>query len=34
MSEQMQEVRERIIDILHRNDVKKASFFGSIVRVR
>ncbi len=32
MSEQMQEVRERIIDILHRNDVKKASFFGSIVR--
>jgi hypothetical protein len=27
MSEQMQEVRERIIDILHRNEVKRASFF-------
>jgi len=32
MSDQMQPVRERIIGILHRNDVKKASFFGSIVR--
>ncbi len=32
MSEQMREVRARIIDILHRNDVKRASFFGSIVR--
>jgi hypothetical protein len=32
MSDQMQGVREKIIDILHRNDVKRASFFGSIVR--
>jgi predicted nucleotidyltransferase len=32
MSDQMQPVREKIIDILRRNDVKKASFFGSIVR--
>ena len=32
MSDQMQPVREKIIGILHRNDVKKASFFGSIVR--
>jgi uncharacterized protein len=32
MSDQMQPVREKIIDILHRNDVRKASFFGSIVR--
>jgi uncharacterized protein len=32
MSDQMQPVREKIIDILHRNSVKKASFFGSIVR--
>ena len=32
MSDQMQAVREKIIDILHRNDVKRASFFGSIVR--
>ena len=32
MSDQMQSVREKIIDILHRNDVKRASFFGSIVR--
>jgi predicted nucleotidyltransferase len=31
MSDQMQATREKIIDILHRNDVKKASFFGSIV---
>jgi len=28
----MQPVREKIIDILHRNDVRRASFFGSIVR--
>lgn len=33
MSDQMQPVREKIIGILHRNDVKKSSFFGSIVRV-
>jgi len=32
MSDQMHVVREKIIDILRRNDVKKASFFGSIVR--
>lgn len=32
MSNQMQPVREKIIGILHRNNVKKASFFGSIVR--
>jgi len=32
MSDQMQAVREKIIDILHRNDVKRASLFGSIVR--
>ena len=28
----MQPVREKIIGILRRNDVRKASFFGSIVR--
>lgn len=32
MVDQMQPVREKIIDILRRNDVKRASFFGSIVR--
>jgi predicted nucleotidyltransferase len=32
MSDQMQSVREKRIDILRRNDVKKASSFGSIVR--
>jgi uncharacterized protein len=32
MSDQMPPIREKIIDILHRNDVEKASFFGSIVR--
>ena len=32
MSEQMEPVREKIIDILRRNGVKRASFFGSIVR--
>ena len=32
MSDQMHAVREKIIDILRRNDVKRASFFGSIVR--
>ncbi|VVB68840.1 Nucleotidyltransferase domain protein [uncultured archaeon] len=32
MSDQMQSVREKIIDILRRNDVRRASFFGSIVR--
>lgn len=32
MIDQMQPVREKIIDILRRNDIRKASFFGSIVR--
>jgi predicted nucleotidyltransferase len=32
MSDQMQALGEKIIDILRRNDVKRASFFGSIVR--
>jgi len=32
MSDQMQTLREKIIDILRRNEVKRASFFGSIVR--
>ena len=32
MSDQMQALREKIIDILRRNEVKRASFFGSIVR--
>ncbi|MDD1730966.1 MAG: DNA polymerase beta domain-containing protein region [Methanosaeta sp. NSM2] len=32
MSDQMQPVNERIIDILRKNGVKRASFFGSIVR--
>jgi len=32
MSEQIEPVREKIIDILRENGVKRASFFGSIVR--
>ena len=32
MSEQIEPVREKIIDILRENSVKRASFFGSIVR--
>ena len=32
MSDQIQPVSERIIDILRKNGVKRASFFGSIVR--
>lgn len=32
MNDQMEPVRDKIIDILHKNGVKKASFFGSIVR--
>ena len=32
MSDQMQPVRDKIIEILRRNDVRRASFFGSIVR--
>jgi predicted nucleotidyltransferase len=31
ISDQMQAFREKIIDILRRNDGKRASFFGSIV---
>ena len=32
MSEQIGPLREKIIDILRENGVKRASFFGSIVR--
>jgi uncharacterized protein len=32
MSDQIQPVREKIIDILRKNGVRRASFFGSIVR--
>ena len=32
MTDQIQPVREMIIDILRRNGVKRASFFGSIMR--
>ena len=32
MSDQIQPIREKIIDILRKNGVKRASFFGSIVR--
>ena len=32
MSEQIEPVREKIIDILRKNGVKRPSFFGSIVR--
>ena len=32
MSEQIEPLREKIIDILRENSVKRASFFGSIVR--
>jgi predicted nucleotidyltransferase len=32
MSESIQDVSDKIIDILRNNNVKKASFFGSIVR--
>jgi len=32
MSDQMQPISEKIIDILRKNGVKRASFFGSIVR--
>jgi uncharacterized protein len=31
-SDQIQPIREKVIDILRKNDVKRASFFGSIVR--
>ena len=32
MSEQIESVREKIIDIMRDNGVKRAPFFGSIVR--
>jgi predicted nucleotidyltransferase len=32
MIDQIQPTREKIIDILRRDDVKRASFFESIVR--
>ena len=32
MSEQIEPLREKIIDILRQNGAKRASFFGSIVR--
>jgi len=32
MSEQIESVQEKIIDILRENGTKRASFFGSIVR--
>ncbi len=32
MNDHMEIVSKKIIDILRRNDVKRASFFGSIVR--
>ncbi len=32
MSEQIEPVREKIIDILRQNGVKRASFFGSTGR--
>ncbi len=32
MSDQIQPIREKVIDILRKNGVKRASFFGSIVR--
>lgn len=32
MNEQIEPLREKIIDILRENGIKRASFFGSIVR--
>jgi hypothetical protein len=32
MSDQMQAVRDAVIEILRENEVKRAAFFGSIVR--
>jgi len=32
MSDQIQPIREKVIDSLRKNGVKRASFFGSIVR--
>ncbi len=32
MNDQMQAMREKVLEILRRNGVKRAAFFGSIVR--
>jgi predicted nucleotidyltransferase len=32
MTDQIEELREKVLAILRRNDVKRAAFFGSIVR--
>ena len=32
MNIQIREAREKALDILHRNGIKRAAFFGSIVR--
>ncbi|HPT18987.1 MAG TPA: nucleotidyltransferase family protein [Methanothrix sp.] len=32
MNEQMHAVRENVLDMLERNGIKRAAFFGSIVR--
>lgn len=32
MTDQIEELREKVLDVLRRNDVLRASFFGSIVR--
>ena len=32
MTDQIEELREKVLAVLRRNDVKRAAFFGSIVR--
>ena len=32
MTDQIEELREKVLAVLQRNDVKRAAFFGSIVR--
>jgi len=32
MNDQIKEIRDKIIDVLQKHGVKKASFFGSVVR--
>ena len=32
MADQIEELREKVLAVLRRNDVKRAAFFGSIVR--
>lgn len=32
MTDEIEELREKVLDVLLRNDVKRAAFFGSIVR--